>query len=172
VEEVVPKVFSIGEIQKVLANLLRENVSIRDIASILEILGDYGTITRDTDVLTEYVRQKLKRAITKSFIPDGKARVITLNPDTEKVISSSLRQSDKGVGMAMEPSQIQLLLAGLKKGIDHFLSLGIAPILITSPQIRKHVKNLSAQVYPELVVLSYNELESNVEIFSDWTVSI
>ncbi len=172
VEEVVPKMFTIGEVQKVLANLLRENVSIRDIASILEILGDYGTITRDTDVLTEYVRQKLKRAITKNFIPDGKARVITLNPDTEKVISGSLRQSDKGVGMAMEPSQIQQLLSSLKNGVDHFLSLGIAPIVITSPQIRKHLKNLSAQVYPELVVLSYNELEANVEIYSDWTVSI
>ncbi len=172
VEEVVPKIFTIGEVQKVLANLLRENVSIRDIASILEILGDYGTITRDTDVLTEYVRQKLKRAITKNFIPDGRARVMTLNPDTEKVVSGSLRQSEKGVGTAMEPSQVQLLLISLKKGVDHFLSLGIAPILITSPQIRRHLKNLSAQVYPELVVLSYNELESNVEIFSDWTVSI
>lgn len=172
VDEVVPKMFSVGEVQKVLANLLRENVSIRDIASILEILGDYGTITRDTDLLTEYVRQKLKRAITKSFIPDGKARVMTLNPDTEKVISGSLRQSDKGVSAAMEPSQVQLLLINLKKGVDHFLSLGIAPIMITSPQIRKHIKNLSAQVYPELVVLSYNELESNIEIFSDWTVSI
>ncbi len=172
VEEVVPKVFSIGELQKVLANLLRENVSIRDIASILEILGDYGTITRDTDVLTEYVRQKLKRAITRGFIPDGKARVITLNPDTEKVISNSLRQSDKGVVTPMDPAQIQVFLNNLKKGIDHFLSLGIAPIMITSPQIRKHIKNLSSQVYPELVVLSYNELESNVEIYSDWTVSI
>ncbi len=172
VEEVVPKIFSVGEVQKVLANLLRENVSIRDIASILEILGDYGTITRDTDMLTEYVRQKLKRAITRNFIPDGKARVITLNPDTERVISGSLRQPEKGVGTAMEPSQIQQLLTSLKKGVDHFLSLGIAPILITSPQIRKHLKNLSAQVYPELVVLSYNELEANVEIYSDWTVSI
>ena len=172
VEEVVPKVFSIGELQKVLANLLRENVSIRDIASILEILGDYGTITRDTDVLTEYVRQKLKRVITRGFIPDGKARVITMNPDTEKVISNSLRQSDKGMVAPMDPAQIQLFLNNLKKGIDHFLSLGIAPIMITSPQIRKHIKNLSSQVYPELVVLSYNELEPNVEIYSDWTVSI
>jgi len=172
VEEVVPKMFSIGEVQKVLANLLRENVSVRDIASILEILGDYGTITRDTDVLTEYVRQKLKRAITRSFIPDGKARVITLHPDTEKVISNSLRQTDKGVGAPMEPAQIQVLLNNLKKGVDHFLSLGIAPMVITSPQIRKHIKNLSSQVYPELVVLSYNELESDVEIYSDWTVSI
>ena len=171
VDEVVPKMFTIGEVQKVLANLLREGVSIRDIGSILEILGDYGNITRDTELLTEYVRQKLKRAITRSFIPDGKARVITLDPDVEKAISGSIRQTDKGAALALEPSQIQQVLINLKNAVDHFLSLGVAPMVITSPQIRKHIKNLSAQVYPELVVLSYSELEQNVEIYSDWTVS-
>ncbi len=172
VEEVVPKMFSIGDVQKVLANLLKENVSIRDIGSILEILGDHGNLTRDTELLTEYVRQKLKRAITKSFIPDGKARVITLNPDVEKAVSGSIRQTDKGAALTLEPSQIQQILSGLKKAVDHFLSLGVAPMVITSPQIRKHIKNLSAQVYPELVVLSYSELEPNVEIYSDWTVNL
>lgn len=171
VEEVVPKMFTVGEVQKVLANLLREGVSIRDIGSILEILGDFGNITRDTELLTEYVRQKLKRAITKNFIPDGKARVITLDPDVEKAISGSIRQTDKGSALALEPSQIQQMLGNLKDAVEHFLSLGIPPMVITSPQIRKHIKNLSAQVYPELVVLSYSELEQNVEIYSDWTVS-
>jgi flagellar biosynthesis protein FlhA len=170
VEEVVPKMFTVGEVQKVLANLLREGVSIRDMASILEILGDYGNITHDTDVLTEYVRQKLKRAITRSFIPDGRARVITINPEAEKVLSGSLRP-DKGGGVAIEPAQMQRFLANLKKGINHFLSLGISPMVITSPMIRRQVKNLSAQICPELVVLSYNELEPNVEILSDWTVT-
>ncbi len=172
VDEVVPKIFSIGEVQKVLANLLREGVSIRDIASILEILGDYGNLTRDTDLLTEYVRQKLKRAITRNFVPDGRARVITINPEAEKALSGSIRQTDKGAGVAMEPAQLQRFLANLKKAVDHFLSLGLSPMIITSPLIRKHVKNLSSQVFPDLVVLSYNELEQHVEIYSDWTVSI
>jgi flagellar biosynthesis protein FlhA len=171
VDEVVPKMFSVGEVQKVLTNLLREGVSIRDIASILEILGDYGNLTRDTDVLTEYVRQKLKRAITKNFIPDGRARVITINPEAEKALSGSLRPADKGGNIAMEPAQMQRFLANMKKAVDHFLSLGISPMVITSPMIRKQVKNLSSQVFPDLVVLSYNELEQNVEIYSDWTVS-
>jgi flagellar biosynthesis protein FlhA len=171
VDEVVPKMFSVGEVQKVLANLLRESVSIRDIASILEILGDYGNVTRDSDVLTEYVRQKLKRAITKSFVPDGRARVITINPEVEKAISGSIRQTDKGGGIAMEPAQIQRFLSNLKKAVDHFLSLGVAPMVITSPAIRKHIKSLSAQVFPDLVVLSYSELEQHVQIFSDWTVN-
>lgn len=172
VDEVVPKMFTVGEVQKVLANLLREGISIRDIASILETLGDYGMLTKDPDVLTEYVRQKFRRAITKSFIPDGKARVITISPDVEKAISGSLRQTEQGVHAALEPTQIQKLLANIKNGIDHFLSLGVTPMVITSPLIRKHIKNLSAQVYPDLVVLSYNEIEQDVQIFSDWVVNI
>ncbi len=172
VDEVVPKIFTIGEVQKVLANLLREGVSIRDIATILEILGDYGNLTRDTDLLTEYVRQRLKRAITRNFVPDGRARVITINPEAERALSGSIRQTDKGAGVAMEPVQMQRFLANLKKAVDHFLSLGISPMVITSPLIRKHVKNISAQVFPDLVVLSYNELEQHVEIYSDWTVNI
>lgn len=172
VEEVVPKLFSIGEVQKVLANLLRENISIRDIGTILEMLGDYGTITRDTTVLTEYVRQRLKRAITKCFIPDGKARVITLNPDLEKTIAEGVRQTEQGAHVVLEPTQIKQLLVNVKNAVDHSLSLGVTPMVITSPLIRKHFKDLSAQVYPELVVLSYNELEQNVEIYSDWVVNL
>ena len=172
VEEVVPKMFSIGEVQKVLANLLREGISIRDIGTILEILGDYGNVTRDADVLTEYVRQRLKRAITRSFIPDGTARVITLNPDAEKTISESIHQTETGSQVALDPQQIQRLMANLKSAVDASISVGIAPMMITSPAIRKHVKNISQQVYPELVVLSYNEIEQSVEVYSDWVVNL
>ena len=172
VDEVVPKLFSVGEVQKVLSNLLRENISIRDIGSILEIMADYGVITKDADILTEHVRQKLRRAITKSFIPDGKARVITLSPDVEKAVSASIRQTDQGAGPALEPTQIQKLLSNLKKSIENALSFGITPMIITSPQIRRQIKNLSMQVYPDLVVLSYNELEQDVQITSDWVVSL
>ena len=171
VEEVVPKLFSIGEVQKVLANLLRERISIRDIGSILEILGDYGTVTRDTDILTEYVRQKLKRTITKAFVPDGRARVITLDPDLERTISDGIRQTEHGAHIVLEPNKIQSLLASLKKAVDHFIKLGVTPMVITTPAIRRHFKNISSQVYPELVVLSYSELEQNIEIYSDWVVN-
>lgn len=172
VEEVVPKLFSVGEVQKVLANLLRENISIRDISTILELLGDYGTITKDTDLLTEYVRQKLKRAITKRFVPDGKARVITLNPDLEKAVSESIRKTEQGTHAALEPSQIQTMLSNLKRAVDNSLGLGIPPMVVTTPLIRKHIKNMSASIYPDLIVLSYNELEQNIEISSDWVVSL
>ncbi|MDD5017612.1 MAG: flagellar biosynthesis protein FlhA [Eubacteriales bacterium] len=172
VEEVVPKMFTIGEIQKVLSNLLRENISIRDIGTILEILGDYGAITRDTDTLTEYVRQKMKRAITKRFVPGGRARVITLSPDLEKAISESIRKTDNDTHAALEPGQIQKILASLKKTVNQALSLGVVPMVLTSPLIRRHIKTLSSSVYPELVVLSYNELEQDIEIYSDWVVSL
>jgi len=171
VDEVIPKIMTIGEVQKVLANLLREGISIRDIASIIEILGDYGTMTKDADILTEYVRQKLRRAITKSFVPDGKATVITISPEVEKAISASLRQTDQGVQAALEPTQIQKILSELKKAVDHFLNRGITPMVVTSPIVRRQIKNMSSQVYPDLVVLSYNELEQNVQIFSDWVVN-
>jgi flagellar biosynthesis protein FlhA len=172
VDEVVPKMFTVGEVQKVLSNLLRESISIRDIGSILEIMADYGTITKDADLLTEHVRQKLRRAITKSFIPTGKARVITISPDVEKAIAASVRQTDQGAHAALEPTQIQKLLANIKKAVESALSLGVTPMMLTAPQIRRHMKALSAQVYPELIVLSYNELEQDVQIFSDWVVSI
>ena len=172
VDEVISKMFSVGEVQKVLANLLRENISIRDIGSVLEIMGDYGTITKDPDILTEHVRQKLRRAITRSFIPDGKARVITISPDVEKAVSTSVRQTEGGAHAVLEPTQIQKLLSNMKKAIESALSLGVTPMVITSPQIRRHIKNLSTQVYPELIVLSYNELEQDVQITSDWVVNL
>ncbi len=172
VDEVVPKMFTIGEVQKVLSNLLRENISIRDIGSILEIMADYGMITKDTEILTEHVRQKLRRAITKNFIPNGKARVITISPDVEKAVSASIRQTEQGAYAVMEPTQIQKLLSNIKKAVENALSLGITPMVITSPQIRRHIKNISTQVYPDLVVLSYNELEQDVQITSDWVVSL
>ncbi len=172
VDEVVPKMFSIGEVQKVLANLLREGISIRDIGSILEIMADYGVLTKDADILTEHVRQKLRRAITKNFVPTGKARVITISPDVEKAVAANIRQTEQGAQAVLEPTQIQKLLSNIKKAVESALSLGITPMMITSPQIRRHIKSLSSQVYPELVVLSYNELEQDVQIFSDWVVSI
>jgi len=171
-EEVVPKMFSIGEVQKVLSNLLRESISIRDIGTILEIMADYGTITKDPDILTEQVRQKLKRAITKSFIPSGKARVITISPDVEKAVSASVRQPDQGANAVLEPTQIQKLLSNIKKAIESALDLGVTPMVITAPEIRRQIKNLASQVYPDLIVLSYNELEQNVQITSDWVVSL
>ena len=167
VEEVVPKMFTIGEVQKVLANLLREGVSSRH-RLYLEDTGRLRHLTHDTDVLRNTCAEAEARHYQKLY-PGRPGAGITINPKSKRA-SGSVRP-DKGGGVAIEPAQMQRFLASLKKGIDHFLSLGISPMVITSPMIRRQVKNLSAQVFPELVVLSYNELEPNVEILSDWTVT-
>ncbi len=171
VDEVVPKLFTLGEIQKILANLLREGVSIRDFASILEIIADYGTVTRDLQLLTEYVRQNLKRAITQKFLPSGKARVITLSPEVEQTIVQSVRQSEQGMYAALDPVVIQRILAATKRAVENSVSLGASPIILAAPAARPHFKRLAEQLDPELVVLSYNELDSNVEIISDGVVN-
>jgi flagellar biosynthesis protein FlhA len=172
IEEVVPKLFSVGEVQKVLANLLREGISIRDISSILEVLGDYGTITRDLDILTEYVRQGLKRAISRKFVPDNKARVITLDAALEQLIADNIRQTDHGAYVALEPVQIQKILFNTKKTVERSVGGGSSPIVLTAPAVRRFFRQIVDQMDTDLVVLSYSELERDVEIFSDGVVGI
>jgi flagellar biosynthesis protein FlhA len=172
VEEVLPKMFSLGEIQKVLANLLKENVSIRDMGTILEALADHGGVVRDVDLLTEYVRKNLSRSISRRFIPDNKARVITLDPMLEQLISEHVKQTEHGSYVALEQDKIQKIFFGLKAAIEKINRLGLTPIVLTSPLVRRHFKSLTNQMVPDLVVLSYNELDPNVEIVSDGMLSI
>ena len=172
VEEVVPRLFSLGEVQKVLCNLLRENLSVRDIATIIETLGDYGTLTKDTDLLTEQVRQHLKRGITQRFVQNNLAHVITLDPKLEQLIMDRVRQSESGAYVALEPDVVQRLFHSLKNSIDRFSTLGLSPIVLTSPVVRMHFKKIVEQMVPELTVLSYNELDQRVEIRSEGLVSV
>ena len=172
VDEVVPKLFSLGEIQKVLCNLLRENVSIRDMGTIIEVMSDYGSTVRDTELLTEYVRKSLARAISSRFVPDGKARVITLDPKLEQLIGERVKQTEQGSYVALDQDQVQRLYLSLKAAVENETKKGITPIVLTSPAIRRHFKNVTAQMIPDLVVLSYNEMDTTVEVFSDGVISI
>lgn len=171
VEDVIPKVVSLGDVQKVLANLLREGISIRDMGTIVEVLGDYGTLTHDPIILTEYVRQGLKRAITYKYAPDRKIRVITVAADLEKIIIDNLHQTEQGVALALDPKNIQMILRQLRPAIEKELSMGIQPVVLTSPQVRPHFKRLTEQMAPDLIVLSFAELEQTVEIRSDALVT-
>jgi flagellar biosynthesis protein FlhA len=172
VEEVVPKMFSLGEIQKVLVNLLRENVPIRDMATIMETLSDYGNITKDTDLLTEYVRQNLKRVITYRFMQDKKATVITIDPKLEQLILDRSKQNEAGSHVALEPSQIQSIIASIKNLVDKLNNQGKTPIVLTSPLVRRKFKRVIEQIAPGLAVLSYGEVEQNVEIHSEGVIKI
>lgn len=171
VDDIVPKLISLGNLQKVLSNLLRENVSIRDMVTILETLGDYSALTNDADMLTEYVRQSLKRSITKRFIPDNKARVITVDPSLEQLIINSIQQTEQGSYLSLEPQMLQKIFNSLRSSVEKMVSLGIQPIVLTAPVVRGHFKKLTEQMVPDLIVLSFNELEHNVEIQSDSVVA-
>lgn len=166
IDEVVPKIVSLGELHKILSNLIRENISIRDMATILETIADYGILTKNTDILTEYVRQSLSRAITARFIPDRKGKVLTLDPELEKNISDSLQQTDHGTYIALDPMKTQRIMKNLGKEIERMISSGLQPIVLTSPNIRASFKKITEQIQPGLIVLSYNELDNMAEIQS------
>ncbi|MDL2273060.1 flagellar biosynthesis protein FlhA [Oscillospiraceae bacterium OttesenSCG-928-G22] len=172
VDEVVPNMFSLGEIQKVLANLLREGVSIRDMGTIIETIGDTGSVTRDPDLLTEYVRQALRRTITGKYAPERKLHVLTLDPNLEKMLLDNVKRTEHGSYVQLEPDAISRVVQSLKEAVERVTSVGISPVVLTSPVVRFHFKRLVEQVAPDLVVLSYNELENNVDIESDGMVSI
>lgn len=172
IDELVPKLMSIGDIQKVLGNLLKEGISIRDLVSILETLADYAHVTRDTDMLTEYVRQALRRAISKKYFENDASKVITLDPVLEQQIMGSVQQTEQGSYLALDPSTTQRIFDNLNAEISKLTSMGAQPIVLTSPIVRIYFKRLIEQVAPELIVLSYNELEPSAEIHSIGMVSI
>ena len=172
VEENFPKVFSLGDLQKVLSGLLRESISIRDIGTIVETMSDHAGTTRNPEQLVEYVRQKLRRSITRKHIQGNRVHVITLDPHLEQLIAERLRQSDQGSFVAFSPDQIQKVLGSLKTAVEDTLSVGTNPIVLTSPTVRPHFKKMSEQLIPDLTVLSFNEIDTSVEIHADRMVSI
>ncbi|HQA58036.1 MAG TPA: flagellar biosynthesis protein FlhA [Acetivibrio sp.] len=172
VEELVPKMMTIGEIQKVIANLLKEGVSVRDMVTILETLADYAPSTHDTDLLTEYVRQALGRAISKKFIKDKKSNVITLDPKLEQVIMDSVQRTEQGSYLTLEPGVINTIIGNLSKQVQKLIQLGQQPIVLSSPVVRLYFRRLTEQSIPELVVLSYNELDPGIEVQAVGTVSV
>ena len=166
VEELVPKLLSLGEVQKVLGNLLHEGVSIRDMVTILETLADYSPVTRDSDMLTEYVRQALGRAISKSFITPENSEVITLDPQLEQIIMDSVQKTEVGAYLTIEPSVTNKILDNLAKHVEKLVQLGKQPVVLASPVVRLYFKRLTEQSIPGLIVLSYNELDPTAEVKS------
>lgn len=166
VDELVPKLLTLGEVQKVLGNLLREGVSIRDMVTILETLADYASVTRDTDMLTEYVRQALGRAISKTFLTPDNSDVITLDPQLEQMIMDSVQKTEAGTYLTIEPSATNRIINNLSKLAEKLAQVGKQPIVLASPMVRLYFKRLTEQSIPGLVVLSYNELEPSIEVRS------
>ena len=173
IDELVPKLLGVGEIQKVLQNLLKEGISIRDLLTIFETLADHAVVTRDTDVLTEYARQSLKRAISSRFFaPNETTTVVTLDPAIEQQIMGSVKQTEQGSYIALDPEVNQKILKSTEAEIKKMEDMGKIPIIVTSPIVRMYYKKLTQDYYKDLIVVSYNEIESNIELQSVGMVSI
>ena len=167
VDELVPKLLGLGEIQKVLQNLLKEGISIRDLQTIFETLADYAPTTRDTDILTEYARQSLKRAISSKFFPANETTsVVTLDPKIEQEIMASVKQTEQGAYLTLDPDRTKKIIASVEKEVKKLEELGKSPIVITSPIVRMYFKRLTEDYIKDLIVVSYNEIESNIELQS------
>ena len=173
IAELVPKLLSVGEIQKVLQNILREGISIRDLVTIFETLADNANTTRDTDVLTEYVRQSLKRAISNKYFPANEmTSVVTLDPKIEQEIMGSVKQTEQGAYINLDPDRTKSILESVRDEVDKMEELGKNPIIITSPIVRMYFKKITEEQFRDLIVVSYNEIENDVELQSIGMVTV
>jgi flagellar biosynthesis protein FlhA len=173
VEELVPTTLSLGAIQKVLQNLVRERVSVRDLLTVMETLADYGAYTKDPDILTEYVRQRLGRALSKSLeTPDHKILVHSLDPFIEDLLKDSLQKTEYGVYLAMAPETAEEIIQNLKLAADKSLAQNIQPAVVCSPAVRRHLRRLVERHLPGLWVLSPHELVTEAQIQSLGVVSL
>jgi len=167
VSELVPELLSLGEIQKVLCNLLRERVQIRDLATILETLADYARYSKDTVILTEYVRQALGRHIIEVLLePDDKLYVMTFEPSLEQSLKESLPKGDRGGRLSLDPHRAQQIMDKLRQTTEQVLQVGHQPVLLCSPVLRFYFKQLTEKFLPALTVISYNELQNDVRVES------
>jgi flagellar biosynthesis protein FlhA len=165
VDELYPNILGLGEIERVLGNLLREGVSIRNLVTIFETLADYGSLTKDTDLLTEYVRQSLARQISQLYRNEqGVLPVIILAPEVEDVVRSSLQQSESGNYLAIDPKQAENIIGSLDSRLQEALGRGQQPVILCSPVVRFYLRRLVEKKLPRVPVLSYNELPSDLEV--------
>lgn len=173
VEEVTPNPLSVGEVQKVLAKLLKENVSIRNLPIIFETLADFGKMSTDTDLLTEYVRQALARQITNQFSSQNDSlKVVTLSGKVEKLVADAIQHTEHGNYLSLDPNNSQNILESIAQSVEQLSLMNQTPIVLCSPSVRMYVRQLTERYFPQIPILSYNELEANVEVQSVGVVNI
>ncbi|MFB5281460.1 flagellar biosynthesis protein FlhA [Peribacillus sp. Hz7] len=173
VEEVTPSPLAIGEVQKVLAKLLKEKVSIRNLPIIFETLADYGKMSSDTDLLTEYVRQNLARQITNTLVGgEQRLQVITVSGKVEKIIADAVQQTEHGNYLSLDPNNSQLILEMLATKLEELALMEQQPIVLCSPAVRMYVRQLTERYFPNVPIISYNELEASVEVQSVGVVDV
>lgn len=172
VDELIPNLLNLGTVLRIVKGLLKEGVSIRDLRTILETLADYASLTKDPDVLTEFVRQGLGRFIVDQYkLEDDTLCLITMSREVEDVIAEAIQPSDQGSYLAIEPNTAQLIIGAVRNMADRFSASGAQPVLLASPSIRRHVRKLIERFVPHMAVLSHNEIPQNVKIQSLGVVS-
>ena len=166
VEELIPNLLPLGKVQKVLQNLLKEQISIRDLRTILEQLSDYASLTQDADILTEYVRQSLARPITKQYqSSDGTLSVLTLDRGIEDIMEGSIQKSETSAYLALEPNVAEKFLAKLKDMIEKIApTIENSPVLLASPGLRMHIRKFTERFLPELAIISHSEVPPSIQI--------
>ncbi|MGM0851532.1 MAG: flagellar biosynthesis protein FlhA [Bacillota bacterium] len=173
VEEVTPNPLTVGEVQKVLAKLLKENVSIRNLPIIFETLADYAKMSSDTDLLAEYVRQSLARQITSQYVQgDASLKVVTMSGKVEKLIADAIQQTEHGNYLSMDPNDSQGILEAVASQVEQLSLMEESPIILCSPAVRMYVRQLTERYFPQVPIISYNELEANVEVQSLGVVNV
>ncbi len=164
IEDLVPGTLAPATVLRVLKNLLKEKVSIKNILTILEALSDYGSMTKDPDYLTEYVRQSLMRTICKPYVQDGNLNVLALDPQIDSLVVGAIKQTEHGSYLALDPDNTQKILLAINKEVLKVGKQGTIPILLASPPSRSHIKALTERYMPDVVVISHNEVPPDVTI--------
>ncbi|NPV71252.1 MAG: flagellar biosynthesis protein FlhA [Firmicutes bacterium] len=172
VDELSPNLLSLGEIQKVLQNLLREGIPVRDMVTILETLADYARVTRETDLLTEYVRQAMARTITRQFkLNSGRAKVVTVDPALERRVLEAVKKSDRGSYIALDPALIESIGRSLDEMVGRLISTGAQPVVLCSSPVRVYVRRLVERLSPRVAVLAYEEIDPSAQLESVGMIS-
>lgn len=168
VEELVPNILTIGEVQRVLHNLLRERVSIRNLEQVLEVLADFGPRTKDTELLTEYARQALSRTICGAYTDEQNTlRVVTLSPNLEREILDAVQSAESGEYVPLDPQRAEAIGHGAVNAVQPLVAAGYEPIVLTSAQTRRYFRRIAERYLPKIVVLSYNEVDPGVKLESE-----
>lgn len=164
VNDTIPSAITVGDLQKVICRLLQEQVPVRDMETILETLGDYGPKIKDTDMLTEYVRQSLKRTISHKFADADQLKVISLDAKVENLIMSAVKKMDSGSYLALDQDSIQKIIVATTNQIERIRDIVQVPVILTSPIVRIYYKKLIDQFCPNVIVLSFNEIDAHIQI--------
>jgi flagellar biosynthesis protein FlhA len=173
VDEVYPKVLSSGEIQKVLQNLLRERVSIRNLEAVVEALGDCAARSKDPEILTEYARNAVARVICNALAEsDGKLHVVTMDPRLEESIDRAVQRTESGSYLTLPPADIRRIVEAVTREVEKLAAAGHVGVVLTSPQVRAHVRRMTEADLPSLAVISYNELVPEVQVESLGMVTV